>query len=271
MNVLKARRILELPEKFDDVLLKKNYRSLAMKYHPDKNKETDTTDTFAEINAAHEYLLKTNGNESNFDNVFGNLFKSFTSFQFTKPMPFKQETIVTLTAKEYITGTMKSFNVKERCSCEHKICNECGGCGYSLQGKSIALDVCTNCTGDGYTQNCSVCENGIINKTKFIEIPRKTNIYFDPNLGKLQIKIKKPYFLKENGLYCYFDISLKESLTGFNKIFKDPFGDSHQIITNGIVKSNDGYKLNNLILVFNVLYPEKLSESVVEQLKMLDF
>ena len=74
-------------------------------------------------------------------------------------------------------------------------------------------------------------------------------------------------------MYCHFNISLKESLTGFNKIFKDPFGDSHNINVKGIVKSNDGYALHklSLVLVFNVIYPEKLNAEIIEQLKCLDF
>ena len=38
MNIFKAREILELPVQFDEKLLKQNYKRLAMKYHPDKNK-----------------------------------------------------------------------------------------------------------------------------------------------------------------------------------------------------------------------------------------
>ena len=44
-------------------------------------------------------------------------------------------------------------------------------------------------------------------------------------------------------MFFRFNISLKESLTGFNKIFKDPFGESHNIVVTGIIKSNDGYQL----------------------------
>ena len=83
MNLLKACQILELPENYTDSLLKKNYRSLVMKYHPDKNKEIDANEKFSEINTAHEFLSKKVNNVNNnvnVDNIFNNIFKSFNSF-----------------------------------------------------------------------------------------------------------------------------------------------------------------------------------------------
>jgi hypothetical protein len=73
-------------------------------------------------------------------------------------------------------------------------------------------------------------------------------------------------------VYCKFDISLKESLTGFNKIFKDPFDKIHKVSVKRIVKSNDGYNLPcGIVLVFNVNYPTKLPKNVIEQLNEIDF
>jgi DnaJ-class molecular chaperone len=65
---------------------------------------------------------------------------------------------------------------------------------------------------------------------------------------------------------CLFDITLKESLVGFSKTFKDPFGKIHKIEMNKLVKQNDGFSIIienefELILRFNIVYPEKLSKS----------
>ena len=123
--------------------------------------------------------------------------------------------------------------------------------------------------GEGYTQDCLKCENGLIFVD--ISIPPKTNHFFHLHY-EIKLNLEYPYFLKENKLYCYFDISLKESLTGFNKIFKDPFDVNHDIIVNSIIKSNDGYRLNKgIVLVFNVIYPKKLNKFVIEQLKQINF
>jgi curved DNA-binding protein CbpA len=44
--------------------LKKAYRQLAKKFHPDLNRDTDTTKQMQEINNEYEYLFKTLGTES---------------------------------------------------------------------------------------------------------------------------------------------------------------------------------------------------------------
>jgi hypothetical protein len=75
---------------------------------------------------------------------------------------------------------------------------------------------------------------------------------------------------------CYnFKVSLKDSLLGFKKTFKDPFDNEHLILVNQIIKTGDGYTINvngnNLILVFDVEYPKKLSVKVKKVLNTLDF
>ena len=54
-----AYRILEIPDEdcgIDDI--KKQYRAMALMYHPDRNSAEDATQKFQEIHAAYEYLLK---------------------------------------------------------------------------------------------------------------------------------------------------------------------------------------------------------------------
>jgi hypothetical protein len=254
MNVLKAREILELPENFSETLLKKQYHLLARRYHPDKS--PGTADIFIKISEAYEFLCKT-PTEPNFqEEIISKIFKSFT-VNLTKP-PSQLKQTVTLTAKEYLTGCIRKLPTRKSCTCEKKICTVCSLIGF-----------CNNCMGDGYTQNCENCNNGTVLTNIFIG-PRKTSTTH-PLFGVITIKLEKPYFIKEDQLYCYFDISLKESLTGFEKIFKDPFGVEHNICINTVVKTNDGYRVKNVILVFNVIYPKKLSDSVIAHLKMIDF
>jgi len=83
------------------------------------------------------------------------------------------------------------------------------------------------------------------------------------------------YFF-HSGKLCYnYKISLKESLIGFKKTFKDPFDFNHIISNEQIVKSGDGYNLNingkNLILIFDIDYPKKLTNSLKKILKTIDF
>jgi len=58
MDIEKARSILNLKYNFTQDELKKKYRLLALKHHPDKNKNSDEScEIFKEINNAYLYLL----------------------------------------------------------------------------------------------------------------------------------------------------------------------------------------------------------------------
>jgi hypothetical protein len=67
MNVLKARSILGLSDNWTDDELKKNYRTLAMKFHPDKCKTHDSS-KFVEIQQAYEYLNGQSMDHTGMDN-----------------------------------------------------------------------------------------------------------------------------------------------------------------------------------------------------------
>jgi hypothetical protein len=60
MNYNEAIKILQLNsiEPITETNLKKQYRILALKYHPDKNNSVDSLKIFQEINEAYNYLLK---------------------------------------------------------------------------------------------------------------------------------------------------------------------------------------------------------------------
>ena len=62
MNIKDALKILEIDTKYDELTfdyLKKRYRKLALKYHPDKNGNTlESNEHFKKINEAYNYLKK---------------------------------------------------------------------------------------------------------------------------------------------------------------------------------------------------------------------
>lgn len=92
MNYKKACKFL-LFEKNDIInenTIKKQYRMLALIYHPDKNKQDNATEKFHEVNEAYEYLLKYEGymDTNNFftkdlnENLFTNNTYSSLLFKF---------------------------------------------------------------------------------------------------------------------------------------------------------------------------------------------
>lgn len=67
MNCRRAFKILEIEADDDDVaieVVRKQYKILALKWHPDRNKAPDAADRYREIKDAHDYLLEcSNGTE----------------------------------------------------------------------------------------------------------------------------------------------------------------------------------------------------------------
>lgn len=77
MNIQQARKILNIPEssEINEETIKKHYRMMALKYHPDKNKESDASSKFQEINSAYEFLSN-NKQETETEN-YDSLLKIF--------------------------------------------------------------------------------------------------------------------------------------------------------------------------------------------------
>jgi DnaJ-class molecular chaperone len=278
MNSSEAKEILELPDDFTEEHLKKNYRRLAKKYHPDKSFDKNS-DKFVQIQQAYEFFTEKTGSTST-SNIFENFADLFTSFKqnssFKQNFSFKQNIFkeILITPKEYFMGCTKNFTIPLNCKCKQELCKNCIGCGYSLN--ELNLETCMECLGDGTIKICD-CKNLRVVDIIIQPMPNiETNIAI-PGIGKIKIKINDPkYIFQKDKLYYTFDISLKESLTGFSKNFKDPLGETHEIIIkNTLIKQNDGYSINvgvqQLILLFNIIYPKQLNKKIRQVISNFDF
>ena len=65
MNVQEAFKEFELKPDASDEEIKKQYKTLSKKYHPDRNKDSSAEDKFKKINAAHEVLKNRNNVQQN--------------------------------------------------------------------------------------------------------------------------------------------------------------------------------------------------------------
>ena len=62
MNYKTAINLLEFDKKeINETDIKKRYKFMALKYHPDKNKSVNANTKFNEIKDAYEYLMKYEG------------------------------------------------------------------------------------------------------------------------------------------------------------------------------------------------------------------
>ena len=52
--------VLGVDKNADDATIKKAYRKLAKKYHPDINKDPGATEMFTKVNEAYEFLTEEN-------------------------------------------------------------------------------------------------------------------------------------------------------------------------------------------------------------------
>ena len=178
---------------------------------------------------------------------------------------FKKEITVDITAKEFLEGTVKEVEelYKLNCGCDPQFCDRCRG---------FTFNDCNKCNGTGITF-CGRCVSGFTTHTRKIRvnITSLKSIVLENLIIHVQLKEKK-YFVKDDKLYYNYNITLKDSLIGFEKTFKDPFDFEHTITSNSIIKQNDGYFISKKVfLLFNVVYPKKLSKSVIKQLKQIDF
>lgn len=100
-------QILEVDKSCSIEEIKKAYRKLALKYHPDHN--SATKDKFNEIKEAYDFLLKnhTPFKVSSFDKMFTDMFKTMK-----KHVNIVHTIRVSIPMQEALTGTKRDLSVK---------------------------------------------------------------------------------------------------------------------------------------------------------------
>ena len=287
MNLKECWDTLELKPSASEEEIKKQYKKLTVKYHPDVNKDAGAEDKFKKISAAYETLKKRNSNS----NVYHQ----------EVIMPTHIETEVTVSFKDSVVGSKKEIKYKRQAKCQKcngegacKInngCRNCGGRGKTTmrQGYSVIVMQCPDCNGSNSYETCTECYGGRVVETETkisVTIPagvQNENILRLGGMGNyagsfivdqytdvfLKIKVNPDgdLYIMEQDVCSNLDLSLLEALEGCDKKVKTVFGEK-TITVPGMSKNKEEViipkygvnKIGNHRVILNVSYPSNILE-----------
>ncbi len=248
--------ILGVSRDASDADLKKAYRQLAMKYHPDRNPGSkESEDKFKEINEAYSCLCDAEkrshydrfgtasgfgtgynpfgaaGFNDIFEDIFGDFFGTFSGKRKDRPTKGENQRYdLNITLAEAAFGTEKIIEIPRWIKCDH-----CKGTG-AAEGKPPII--CTSCKGTGQirfqqgffsvSKTCGKC-NGT---GRVISEPCKTCKGFGNIRSYRTINVKVP---------AGVDTGTKLRMTGEGELgsFGGPPGDLYIVLT---VEEHDFFK-----------------------------
>ena len=304
-------KILEIPETASIDEIKKSYRKLSMIYHPDKNKNNpEATAKFQKISEAYETLGdvdKKKEYDMNQNNPFFNMMgqnqpnmgfpveEIFSQIFGMHGMPFQN---------------MASFGPGQGNGPNLRVFHNGIPVNMGLQKptpiiKTIEVPIDKILTGTTIPIDIDrwIVENGskiFENETVYVTVPKgidegeiiilreKGNIAREDCKGdiKIFIKIQNDTEFKRSGLDLILEktITVKEALCGFTFELKYITGKTYTITNNSGNIISHGYRkmipnmgfsrdqhIGNLIIIFNVTFPEHISEEILEELKKINF
>lgn len=205
--------ILDLDRDASEDEIKRAYRSLAKKYHPDQNKDSDD-DKFKEISEAYEVLSdasKRRDYDASYSSDPHNTFWDiYAKSNFSRPGKDSKATLY-VTLDEVINGCKKNVVVPWNDSCKdcfgegtkagysRSICQYCGGSGFvinsSKNGSFRIRHVCAGCMGKGHLieeeSKCPKCRgSGLYNNNKSISLDIPIGVPYDASFRMMGYGVK---------------------------------------------------------------------------------
>ena len=270
--------ILNVDKKASKEEIKKAYRSLAKKYHPDKHAgDKQMEDKFKEISEAYE-ILSDDAKRDQYDNPapkgfghgFGGMDDFFSSFfndggrhtnNTAKPRIITYPLVITL-EEAYFGVDKKVTYTRDKIVGESTVCNTCNGVGFVdtlIQfGPSHVMNQrsqCPNCGGTGRVHKTEREERTISVKIRKgvlegenLRVPEGGNMGINGVYGDLLLNInfeKHEKFKKiDNDLYLTINIPLPKYLLG-GEITIPHFDGDLMVKLSQAVKNKQVLRLNN--------------------------
>lgn len=302
MNRTEACSILGVNESITPEELKKKYKELTRKYHPDINKEDGAEAFFKKINEAYDILSKNHiADESNSGfNPFAWNTNPFNKIRYAENISLFTE----ISFRESVLGIKKDFTYSRNIKCVvcagqgqqpiNNGCNICHGKGVvtGRQGNMFFSQTCHGCRGQIKTLPCEKCsaQGTVTTQTSInVSIPGGVisgNILRLSNMGNfvgsmmnmdqytevhLHITVT-PYenlSLQDIDVVSNLDLSLLEAIQGVEKSIFTIYGDKNILIP-PLTKNKDEIIIPKLgvngtgsqRVIINVNYPTNIHELI---------
>ena len=295
--------VLDVKNDASDIEIKKAYRAMSLKYHPDRNQSAEANDKIQQINEAYETLGDADlrkqydmkdamgenlnfGNADQFNdinNVFSMMFNGFNGMHGMHGMPrtniFHNSDPNSFHTQFHFANHVETIKQTIQLTLE-----QCySGCVFPV---NINRNIIENNQQRKEIEQMYINIPQGINEGETIIIHEKGNIV-NTKKGPIHITITiaKHENFKRDGQDLIYNksISLKEALCGFHVEINHLSGKRFAInnATNPSVISPEykkvvqsfgmkrGNDTGNMIIIFNVTFPEALTPEQINQLKVI--
>jgi DnaJ family protein A protein 2 len=254
--------------------VKRAYKKLAIKNHPDKGGDPEA---FKRIQGAYDRITKPDQNQQQ-----QGFPQGFNPFDMFKQMFQTQKNLhdVRLNIQQAYDGHTLRFKVSNQVNCKKCVCGMCSGTGFVAV--SVFRQPCPQCRGLK-SMGCAVCSNKGFNETDemyTVNVPAGTpsgQIVQVCESFDLRVTIEESEIFQVRGhdLIYNVTISFKESLVGTTLHIPHP-GGLFEYKTKFIkptkkylVKRKGISKQGDLIINFTITYPDEFTDEQIDSLSKI--